>query len=527
MSGPTWVALVTAIAAAFGGSSGGSGESLQIFDGVNSALGGFLAGGSDDDEVPPAYLNYILFDQQYKVLDAGWERVPTSANFAKQEMTLPAKYITEAGYYFTYLSYEGESNNYVYFDDYNIKHVKSRLIQGNEYYPFGLQTAGSWTRENTLDNNFLANGGTELNKTSNLYDLEYRNYDQVLGRMNGVDPMTTKYASLTPYNFSFNDPVTFTDVSGADPHDDWLEEQRALESWFNNTMPPPMDPGGGGFGSSGYYGSVMGGYGATVSQHMNSIGFSNGIPGITYSNGTWTIHMDRIGSQGGTWTRGSGYSEGVPSGYYSVPVYEEGDDGYFDFSTQMVRRPGKVLTGTTRVYFEGTRKMNFDNPDLQMDGLLGEGEATQDVEVINVRKYMQEGDRDHWVGCYDVTFKLKQVFSSGSSTTIWSSKHVVRVRSTGELHANPFSHATWIANSAVAKVTTYHEGSKSTSLKMTGDVTLLPNSKNTLREFVRKRAQSDNKSALLRWFLGLFRKSEDPGKSPLPIPIWVYPVYKM
>jgi hypothetical protein len=35
--------------------------------------------------------------------------------------------------------------------------------------------------------------------------------------MNGVDPMATKYASLTPYNFSFNDPVTFTDPSGADP----------------------------------------------------------------------------------------------------------------------------------------------------------------------------------------------------------------------------------------------------------------------------------------------------------------------
>jgi len=52
---------------------------------------------------------------------------------------------------------------------------------------------------------------------SNLYDLAYRNYDPILGRMNQIDPMATKYASLTPYNFSFNDPVTFTDPSGADP----------------------------------------------------------------------------------------------------------------------------------------------------------------------------------------------------------------------------------------------------------------------------------------------------------------------
>jgi len=91
------------------------------------------------------------------------------------------------------------------------------VIQYNEYYPFGLQTANSWTRENVTGNNFLGNGGTELNTTSNLYDLDYRNYDPILGRMNGVDPMATKYASLTPYNFSFNDPVTFNDPSGADP----------------------------------------------------------------------------------------------------------------------------------------------------------------------------------------------------------------------------------------------------------------------------------------------------------------------
>jgi RHS repeat-associated protein len=118
-------------------------------------------------------------------------------------------------------------------DDVTMTYTKGNVIQYNEYYPFGMQTANSWTRENTTGNNFLANGGTELNTTSNLYDLAYRNYDPVLGRMNGVDPMASKYSSLTPYNFSFNDPVTFADPSGADPadyyfyggyftYDDWI-----------------------------------------------------------------------------------------------------------------------------------------------------------------------------------------------------------------------------------------------------------------------------------------------------------------
>ena len=96
-------------------------------------------------------------------------------------------------------------------------------------FSFGLQTANSWTRDNTATNNFLGNGGTELNPTSALYDLEFRNYDPILGRMHQVDPMTDKYSSHTPYNYSFNSPVMLNDPSGAEPpryrYDENGEEQ--------------------------------------------------------------------------------------------------------------------------------------------------------------------------------------------------------------------------------------------------------------------------------------------------------------
>ncbi len=100
-----------------------------------------------------------------------------------------------------------------------------------------MQTANSWTRDGATGNNFLANGGTEFNATSNLYDLDYRNYDPVLGRMNGVDPMAAKYASLTPYNYSFNDPVSFTDPNGADPSGYYENAEPIFESftsWMYN-----------------------------------------------------------------------------------------------------------------------------------------------------------------------------------------------------------------------------------------------------------------------------------------------------
>ncbi|QOI98043.1 MAG: hypothetical protein HRU69_11355 [Flammeovirgaceae bacterium] len=72
------------------------------------------------------------------------------------------------------------------------------------------------TRENVTGNNFLYNGGTELNPATNVYDLFFRNYDPALGRMNQIDPMAAKYASLTPYNFALNNPATLNDPLGDD-----------------------------------------------------------------------------------------------------------------------------------------------------------------------------------------------------------------------------------------------------------------------------------------------------------------------
>jgi RHS repeat-associated protein len=209
-------AMITAIAGAFGGVSGGGGESGSIFAGVNSALSGFGLGPNQADNSPSAFLNYILFDKDYKVINMGWTAVPETANFSKQKISIPTVTVKEAGYIFVYLSYEGLSNTYVYFDDFKVTHTPTNIIQSNEYYPFGMQAASSWTRDNAVGNNYLSNGGTELNSTTGLYDLDFRNYDPVLGRLSQVDPLAAKYSSLTPYNFALNDPAYWNDPTGAD-----------------------------------------------------------------------------------------------------------------------------------------------------------------------------------------------------------------------------------------------------------------------------------------------------------------------
>ncbi len=214
--------FATALLNAFGLSAPGGGETGTPASGVNT-WGGIVAGGggSGSESYPKAFVNLLVFDKNYNFLDIGWDQInggeqvgadPKAAHdYLTQEYTA-----REEGYIYVYVSNENSTLVEVYFDDVVVTHTKSNLIQGNEYYPFGMQTANSWTREAVTGNNYLANGGTELNSTTQVYDLNFRNYDPVLGRMFQVDPIAPKYASFTPYNYSLNDPVNLNDPMGDD-----------------------------------------------------------------------------------------------------------------------------------------------------------------------------------------------------------------------------------------------------------------------------------------------------------------------
>ena len=233
-----------------------TGEALKAFNGLAN-YGNMVAAGTarTDNGFPKLFVNILLFDKNYVLIDAAWQQIDGGEQPVGSSTKLPHAYLSaeltakEPGFAYLYISNESATLVDGYFDDVTMTHTPTNIVQYNEYYPFGLQTATSWARPTATGNNFLANGGTELNTTSSLYDLEYRNYDPVLGRMNGVDPMATKYASLSPYNFSFNDPVSFTDVTGADPLSDlWT----IIDRLWNEV---PMDGGQTWSSESGFSGN--------------------------------------------------------------------------------------------------------------------------------------------------------------------------------------------------------------------------------------------------------------------------------
>jgi RHS repeat-associated protein len=120
--------------------------------------------------------------------------------------------ITQPGYVYLYLSNENPTPVDVYFDDFTVTHSKSPVVQGEEYYPFGL-TFNSFQRENSVSNLKQFNG---IEKQDELelgwYMAELRTYDPTIGRWFQLDPKLSERES--PYAGFGNNPIKFSDILG-------------------------------------------------------------------------------------------------------------------------------------------------------------------------------------------------------------------------------------------------------------------------------------------------------------------------
>ena len=196
--------------------------------------------GSETGEPPKAFLNYIAFDRDFNpiltdVSQTNFVRITEDAkengNDGAHERLYAEVIVRQAGFMYIYLSNDnvalGGSEMEVYFDDFMVEHIKSPVIQMNDYYPFGL-AFNSYSRENSVENRYLYNQGTgeKTFKTERIYELglnvdqsKLRTYDYIIGRWWQPDPLADEgtLISLTPYNYSGNDPVRYSDPEGDCP----------------------------------------------------------------------------------------------------------------------------------------------------------------------------------------------------------------------------------------------------------------------------------------------------------------------
>ena len=131
---------------------------------------------------------------------------------------------------YAYIYFSNESNDVVFFDNFNLTHQAGHLLEETHYYPFGLTMGGvsSKALNNTTDNKFKYNGneiqGKEFSDGSglDLYDFNARSYNQQIGKFMQVDPMAGKYFSSSPYNYVDGNPIVRNDPTG----EDWFRDEK-------------------------------------------------------------------------------------------------------------------------------------------------------------------------------------------------------------------------------------------------------------------------------------------------------------
>jgi hypothetical protein len=156
---------------------------------------------------PKTYLNWLVFDKNYVLLTGGFDRLSTNTrefgqDLAHERLFSPEVLITEPGYVYMFLSNEESTPIEVYFDDLKVDHIKSPVIQSDDYYAFGL-AFNSYQRENSTANQvlgYLINLALKSEKGAELVSNAIKS-DKTLVIANTKADVDTQIAENDPKNY--------------------------------------------------------------------------------------------------------------------------------------------------------------------------------------------------------------------------------------------------------------------------------------------------------------------------------------
>jgi RHS repeat-associated protein len=135
-------------------------------------------------------------------------------------------------------------------------------------------------------NKKLYNAGSEwqddVEGMADYYSTFFREYDPVIGRFNGVDPMSESFESWTTYHYSYNNPVNFNDPTGSTQAPtgggvNHYRPERGMDYWMameNAIIWGDWEEtgGGGGVGSYAYFKEHLDYWGSPEWRKENGIG---------------------------------------------------------------------------------------------------------------------------------------------------------------------------------------------------------------------------------------------------------------
>ncbi|MCA4900649.1 MAG: fibronectin type III domain-containing protein, partial [Cytophagales bacterium] len=215
----------------------------QAATALNSGVLAAVPSNQDDPNAPRAYINYVVFNSSYLVVNGGALQVPASAGFEEAQRNNPytnanlTKFdspitIAQPGYIYVWVSNESE-NTEVWFDDVSVIHHKPLVAQATDYEAWG----GVLREQKWIDLDAKYRYGyqgkyAEKDDETGWNHFELREYDPVIGRWTSKDPAGQFYS---PYVGMGNNPVSGVDPDGGKFFDFYKEIATGKVSWIDGS----------------------------------------------------------------------------------------------------------------------------------------------------------------------------------------------------------------------------------------------------------------------------------------------------
>jgi len=197
--------------------SGAIGTGVQADGVVNSLI--TTQNSQYPGDRPKAYLNYIVFNERFEAVSKGFKLVENNGPL-QPALVLSDIPVNQNGWIYVFVN--NESEQAVYFDNFQVIHTRGNILEENHYYPFGLVMKMispralsvnpiNWHKFNDKE---LQSGEFSDGTGLETYDFGARYCDPQLGRWHGLDPMADKFPNASPYSYAANNPVLFVDKDG-------------------------------------------------------------------------------------------------------------------------------------------------------------------------------------------------------------------------------------------------------------------------------------------------------------------------